>query len=252
MELAFAARLTASIIRKKTLESFRCRGALGSAVYLVRNCWRLARLLRFRVREAAYDHDMSVETDRLIAPGYLGLEAHKIAGVAVNPRGIAYVATPAWMLTNILKKLRITYADYSFIDLGSGMGRAVLMGAEFPFRSVVGVEFSRELHCIAESNLRRCPPKRKRASSIRLLCLDATDYAIPEGKCIIYMFNPFREPVMKKVIANMEQRQKTNPSDLYVIYLNPVLAQLLDTAPFLDRVATSKYYNVYRAAADLL
>src|SRR5947209_4455816 len=189
MNLGLGAKLTASIIREEARKCWSRRG-FGSAIYVTRNCWRLGRALRFRVREAAYDRELAVETDRLIPAEDLGLKQAEIAGVARNAAGIAYQATPAWMLTKILKDLRIRYEDYSFIDFGSGMGRAVLMSAEFPFRKVVGIEFSRELHDFAESNLRRWPAERRRAASIELLCQDAAEYRIPEGNCIIYMFNP--------------------------------------------------------------
>ena len=250
MSLRQNAQLAASIVRDKASDSLRRRGGLGSAIYLTRNCLRLARSLRFRIREVAYDREMSVETDRLIAAGDLGLEQQKIVGLAVNANGIAYQATPAWMLTNILKNLSISYPDYSFVDFGSGMGRAVLMAAEFPFRSVVGIEFSRELHCVAETNLRRSPAKRRRAASLELLCMDAAGYQLPDGNCIVYMFNPFREAVMKGVLATLERRQRSSASELYVIYLNPVLAHLLDAAPFLRRTTTSKFYSVYRSFAS--
>ncbi len=44
-------------------------------------------------------------------------------------------------------------ANYSFIDLGCGKGRAVLMASEYGFRQVIGVELHRSLAKTAEKNL---------------------------------------------------------------------------------------------------
>src|SRR6059058_302579 len=43
--------------------------------------------------------------------------------------------------------------EYSFVDLGCGKGRAVMMASEFRFREVVGVELHSGLAGIAQSNL---------------------------------------------------------------------------------------------------
>jgi predicted RNA methylase len=43
---------------------------------------------------------------------------------------------------------------FSFVDFGSGKGRVLLVASHYPFREVVGVEFSPELQKIAEGNIR--------------------------------------------------------------------------------------------------
>ena len=42
---------------------------------------------------------------------------------------------------------------YTFVDLGAGMGRAMLLAADYPFRAVVGVELHPTLARIARANL---------------------------------------------------------------------------------------------------
>jgi tRNA1(Val) A37 N6-methylase TrmN6 len=36
--------------------------------------------------------------------------------------------------------------DYTFIDFGSGKGRALLMAADLQFKSLIGIELRKELH----------------------------------------------------------------------------------------------------------
>jgi predicted O-methyltransferase YrrM len=43
----------------------------------------------------------------------------------------------------------------TFIDFGSGKGRALWMASEYPFRQLIALEFSPELHRIAEANITR-------------------------------------------------------------------------------------------------
>ena len=49
---------------------------------------------------------------------------------------------PAAELVEILADLGIYYPDCVFLDLGAGKGRALLLASQFPFKRIVGVEFS--------------------------------------------------------------------------------------------------------------
>jgi tRNA1(Val) A37 N6-methylase TrmN6 len=37
----------------------------------------------------------------------------------------------------------VRLTDYSFIDLGAGKGLALLLASKYPFKSIVGVEYSK-------------------------------------------------------------------------------------------------------------
>jgi hypothetical protein len=52
----------------------------------------------------------------------------------------------------VLESFDIALEGLTFIDFGSGKGRTLLMASEYPF---IGLEFSPELHRIAESNITR-------------------------------------------------------------------------------------------------
>lgn len=52
------------------------------------------------------------------------------------------------VLRQILDRLPLDFEEYTFIDLGSGKGRALLIASEYPFRAVVGVELSPKLHAL--------------------------------------------------------------------------------------------------------
>lgn len=72
------------------------------------------------------------------------------------------------------------------------MGRALFMAMEFPFRTVIGVEFSPVLHDKAKENARRYHSHTRKCKQLELLCMDASRFDIPPEPLIIYMYNPFR------------------------------------------------------------
>jgi len=189
-----------------------------------------------------------VRTSGLMRSSDLGIDPNKLAEVAVGAiSGSAYAPSPAWALPAILKQLDVRCEDYNFVDLGSGMGRVVLMAAEFPFARIVGVEFSLKLHEIAKTNVLRIASRRK-AGAVELLMQDAREYKPPQGNCIIYMGNPFRENVMRTVLENLKQWLEGQQAQVYVVYFIPVLAALLDASSFLLRLKTDPYYIIYKAS----
>ena len=82
----------------------------------------------------------------------------KLAGLTIvgdnATYGAFYHPSHPKFLFEVFGALNIDFENYTFVDLGSGKGRALLVASEFPFREVVGVEFARELHEIACKNVR--------------------------------------------------------------------------------------------------
>jgi hypothetical protein len=234
------------ILLRRMTEVRAQRGVTGTAIHCMGYLWRLPQLLKRLVREIAYDREMGVQTSRLVAAADLGVAPCKLADVSTGSRGAAYMPSPRWALTEILSQLNIPYPEYTFIDLGSGMGRIILIASEFPFRKVIGVEFSLELHHIAEANV-ASRHKAARTGAVELLCQDARDYDFPSQNCVVYMFNPFGDGVMKTVLRKLEQSFLNSRHQLYVLYFNPVCGSLLDASPFLSKIKTTPHYSIYRA-----
>ena len=49
--------------------------------------------------------------------------------------------------------LGIVFQDLTFIDVGSGKGRVLLMAADYPFRRILGIELLADLHQVAQANI---------------------------------------------------------------------------------------------------
>ena len=67
------------------------------------------------------------------------------------------------------------------MDIGAGMGRAMLLAAEMPFRAVIGVELNPTLVRIARRNLALWRKAGRARAPMRLVCGDAAEFAFPDG-----------------------------------------------------------------------
>jgi len=63
--------------------------------------------------------------------------------------------------------------DFSFIDIGAGMGRAVLLAAQLPFREAAGVELNPALVRIARRNLSVWRASGRARAPMKMICGDA-------------------------------------------------------------------------------
>jgi SAM-dependent methyltransferase len=117
---------------------------------------------------------------------------------------------------------------FTFVDLGCGKGRPMIVASEFGFRDIVGVELSESLAEHARRNaalLRRRLPHRV---PLRVELHDASTYSYPVGDLVVFLYNPFPEVVVKKVVAQLESLLVSEPRRIYVIYYNPVHGHCFD------------------------
>lgn len=136
--------------------------------------------------------------------------------------GFPYLPIRPNTARQVIRSLPITDpADYTFVDLGSGKGRMLLIASEFPFRRVVGVEMREDLHDQALENVRRY--RRPAAQSSRIDCqlVDATQFVFPAGKLVVYLFNPFSAEIMAKVFQRLDASFEQDPREIVLVYVYP-------------------------------
>ena len=136
--------------------------------------------------------------------------------------GHDHIATDPDHFQGMMEKLEIDCSQFSFIDFGSGKGRALIMAARFPFHRIVGVEFATELHDAAQVNIEKLTAHGSAEKRIELVCMDALDYAIPLDPLVIYLFNPFGVDLVNKLAARLFESWRRQPRELIVLYMNPV------------------------------
>ena len=174
---------------------------------------------KHRLHYLLYDrrHD---RLERHPTEGTLLLQNDDLAGPVGDIEQKRYQPAPRLVLVWALEALRINPTEYNFVDLGSGRGRILLTAARFPFRRVIGVEFSRSLHHTACENIAHYPPGRLTCGEVASVHADATEFDIPNGPCVIFMYNPFRGRIMERVAQRLEEAYRSSPRELLLIYLN--------------------------------
>jgi SAM-dependent methyltransferase len=140
----------------------------------------------------------------------------------------------------------LNFRDFTFIDLGSGKGRTLLMASDYPFRRIVGVELLPSLHEIARQNLSQYKSDTQKCFALQSICADATAFPFPDEPLVIYLFNPFPETGMRRVFANLEQSLREHPRAVYVLYHNPLLEHVLTESGGLKKIAWSHQYSLFR------
>ncbi len=154
----------------------------------------------------------------------------------LNPAAHFYVPTTGSIIYEILGKLPLEPHKFSFVDMGSGKGRALLVASEFPFKKIVGVELSAPLHDIAQENVRRYQPDTQQCKTFSLHCMNATDYVFGPEPEVLFLFDPFGRDVLRRVLANLEASFNAAPREVYVVYVFPQFEALLQESSYLKRI----------------
>ncbi len=157
------------------------------------------------------------------------------SGRRVDAYATAYVASQPSLVRRALRLIPAG-ADRTFVDLGCGEGRALIVASEFPFRAVLGVELSPALCATASANAALVAQRFPERPLIQIVEADAAEFPVPNGDLVVFLYHPFQKPVMKRVRAALEKAWRDGRrNELYLIYLNPVLGGLFDCSAVFQR-----------------
>jgi len=198
--------------------------------------------LRSRFGDADYDWDYRVNT----TSGAVGWR-DRLLGVFNSPYQPTERELFHEMMDALAQHTKINFEDFTFIDLGSGKGRTLLMAADYSFRRILGVELLPSLHEIAQRNLAQYHSESQKCSAIESICADATTFALPEGALVVYLFNPFQESGLRRALANLQDSLNRHRRPTYVVYHNPQLEAVLNATGRLKRIAGTHQYSIFTA-----
>jgi SAM-dependent methyltransferase len=131
--------------------------------------------------------------------------------------------------------------DASFIDLGCGKGRALIMASWFPFRSILGVELSPRHAAIAERNVAghlahpRGPAVRCR--DIAVAHANALHCDLPPGDLLVFMYRPFKGQIFQGVLDRLHAHVQRTGSRVVIAYVCPVEQAMLERHPAFHKLA---------------
>lgn len=150
----------------------------------------------------------------------------------------SYVACSPSRFSKVMNMLDINPSEYTFVDIGSGKGRVLIMAAQRGFKSIIGVEFSMSLHKTALQNIHNYQQlKNHNFAMIQLLNIDAIKFQIPKEPCVLCLFNPFQAPVMEKFLAQLQLQIQDRKTPLFVFYIHPTEKLLIEKTGIFDMVS---------------
>jgi SAM-dependent methyltransferase len=206
-----------------------------------------------RFGDLDYDWEHEVDTTR----SNVGFGTQFLTGITGRP----YFATEPWLFEQMMKALALSIQqsalsqgtgtpvglqDLTFIDLGSGKGRALLMAAPYGFKRIVGVEFMPEWHRVAQENIRRFTAANPSAPPIESLCMEALDFDFPADPLVVYLFNPFPEPLFAAVLERLRKSLLKNLRPVIVAYRYLEFESLLEKCDWLERIARTEQWAIYQ------
>jgi hypothetical protein len=149
------------------------------------------------------------------------------------------------MLKDLKSNTKIDFREFSFIDIGSRKGRALLMAADYPFRRIVGVELLPELHRVAKENIAKYKSDSQQCFATDCLLADASEFTFPPEPTVLYLFNPLPESGLARLIGSLERSLQEHPRAVYVLYHNPLLEKVLTRNTVFERIAGSHQYSIF-------
>jgi Histone methylation protein DOT1 len=138
-----------------------------------------------------------------------------------------FYATAPSLFQQAFARVNIDFERFTFIDLGAGKGRILLLASNFPFQQVLGVEFVPELQAIAERNISLYQPAARHCADVQCILSDVRDFVFPPVPLVIFMWHPFVGPVFEQVMANLEDSLRKDPREVYLVYLKPQFEHLV-------------------------
>jgi SAM-dependent methyltransferase len=170
-----------------------------------------------------FDLQIGCDTSILVSPRHLRLHGERYRGVKppVFRQAVGHLPSELSLLT--------------FVDLGCGKGRALVLAWQSGFRKLVGVEPSRRLCRTAERNLGHI------GANGHVATCDARAFRFPKGPLAVFMFNPFGPDVMLPVTENLGR----HGGPAYVIYVAPRHSNELTSRIPLRSVAVTADYGVF-------
>jgi len=191
-----------------------------------------------------FDEEFGVRTSGLVAGRHLK------SGHRHDRHATAYYGVAPSVFQSLVKRWQrsrpaAAMEEFSFLDVGAGMGRAVLLAAELPFRQVLGVELNPTLARIAQRNLTVWRASGRARAPMRVVCGDAVEFSLPAGPCLAFLFNPFGAPVMRRLLMAWSKALAGRPAPLDILYVNNEQESVLErqagfTRLFLGQIRRSR------------
>lgn len=195
-----------------------------------------------------FDVAEHVQTSGLIPGRFLKTghahDRHSTAYFGVAP-SVFHALLKRWQKTKPIVPLE----QFTFIDIGAGMGRAMLLASQYPFAKVEGIELNPALAAIARENIHGWQSAGRAVAPMHVTCSDALQFTLPNGPCLVFLFNPFGESVMRRLLKRLATAFARRPGQLDLLYVNNEQERLFERQRGLTRLFLGQ---IRRSRADAI
>ncbi len=188
-----------------------------------------------------FDHDYGVTTQAILFLGDLDPETVGDAGAHATHYEPVPVEDFRALLSHVPNEV-VRLA--TFVDIGAGMGRAVLLASEYPFKHVRGIEVSPSLYEVARSNLERAEGSQRRCGDIHVTRADARLCHYPSGDLVVFLYNPFDAEALAATFERVMNRPASGAT--WLLYHTPIERDVIEANPRWDIIAEIPSGIVYR------
>jgi predicted RNA methylase len=121
---------------------------------------------------------------------------------------------------NFLKKRNFKFEELSFIDIGCGKGKTLLIAAKYGFSEIYGYEINSSIFKVLDLNI-----TKSNISNLRIF-KKSIDIEEIQNKSVIYFYNPFGETLTLNFFSSIAENK--NLKDIVIIYVNPIYSKFLE------------------------
>jgi SAM-dependent methyltransferase len=187
--------------------------------------------------DLSFDRRHGTDTSGLLMPPDWSFEDESLRDQAVG-----YVPSPPRVTRAMLRALDVPPEPFTFVDVGCGKGRVLLIAAGLPFRSIAGVEASPALAAVARDNIARAGRLRRKCRDLRVEIADAMRWPLPPGDLVLHLYHPFGPDLLARFLSRVEQALARDPRRLRLLYLRekPEIREVMVRTPWLRRLRTAQ------------
>jgi SAM-dependent methyltransferase len=188
---------------------------------------------------AFYDWTHGIRTTKIEPLSTLQL-THPENLVHANP----YLASQPEDIRAVFRNLDVDFRKYCFVDYGCGKGRVLAEAVRYPFKSVIGFDFAKELCEACEANLENVRVTQ-RCGAVQVFQADATEFDLPHEPCVVYIYNSFRGPVLAATLYRICKSVEQYPRHVRIAYVTPTLSEFFEQLPGTRVFKSTKRYILY-------
>jgi hypothetical protein len=183
--------------------------------------------------DAVHPFDVEFGTD---TSGLIAAEELRDSRRRKSIHNTGFYASAPSLFHQALERMDIDFERFTFVDLGAGKGRTLMLASNQPFQQVLGVEFIPELQATATRNISLYQPATRRCQDVQCILGDVRDFVFPAVPLVIFMWHPFVGPVFERVMANLEASLEREPREVYLVYLKPEFKHFVERIPTLRKI----------------